>query len=187
MLTYIKLLTLTMLMLASIVAWARQGSDILAANWDLRPHGSKETVKAIFFGTCIAFLGVTGNPFPLLFCNMLTSSAPGFEMTPTYIQHIRPESYDTTVTTGIITVTVLNAPLMLMVYALLPSDTILSGGNVLSLLAEKVAGKWLRYLVIIDCVLVVGGGCVLAGLIGITGMLQMLARSVAVLSPMDYG
>lgn len=118
---------------------------------------------------------------------MLTSSAPGFEMTPTYIQHIRPESYDTTVTTGIITVTVLNAPLMLMVYALLPSDTILSGGNVLSLLAEKVAGKWLRYLVIIDCVLVVGGGCVLAGLIGITGMLQMLARSVAVLSPMDYG
>ena len=97
-------------------------------------------------------------------------------MTPTYLEDIRPEAYNRVITSCIYTVTTLNAPLMLFVYALLPSDEILSGGNVLSLLAEKVAGKWLRYIVIIDCALVVGGGCIMAGMIGMVGTLQMLAR-----------
>lgn len=77
----------------------------------------------------------------------------------------------------IITVTALNAPLMLSVYAVLPHDTIISGGNVLSLLADAVGGRWLRIIVVVDCVLVVGGGGVLAGLVAMSSLLERLARS----------
>ncbi|KAG8968124.1 hypothetical protein FRC03_008477 [Tulasnella sp. 419] len=76
------------------------------------------------------------------------------------------------------TALVLNAPLMLLVYAILPSETILGGANVLSVLAETVAGKWLRILVVVDCMLVVGGGGVLAGLIGVSALIERLARKV---------
>jgi len=67
---------------------------------------------------------------------------------------------------------------MLLVYAILPQEAILGEANVLSLLAESVAGKWLRILVVVDCVLVVGGGGGLAGLVGVCSLLERLAQSV---------
>lgn len=97
---------------------------------------------------------------------------------PTYIEHIRLGSFKTTINTCLYTVLSLNAPLMLCVYAILPSDTILNGGNVLSHLAEAVAGRWLRIIVVVDCVLVLGGGGVLAGLVSMCAMIQKLAKCV---------
>jgi amino acid transporter len=69
---------------------------------------------------------------------------------------------------------ILNVPLMLFSYAHLLSEVILSGANVLPLLAEKVAGKWLRILLVIDASLVLAGG-VLAGLFTACGF-QTLAQ-----------
>lgn len=102
----------------------------------------------------------------------------GIETMPTYIEDIRPGSFKTTVNTCLYTVLSLNAPLMLCVYAILPSDTILNGGNVLSHLADAVAGRWLRIIVVVDCVLVLGGGGVLAGLVSMCSMIQKLAKCV---------
>ena len=148
------------LMVASIVAWVRSGSIVvLTANWALLPSNGAEIFRQLFFGICLAFLGVTG-----------------FETAPTYIEHVPPESYATTLSICIFTAVSLNAPLMLLIYGLLPQEQIINGGNVLSALAEVVAGKWLRYIVVVDCVLVVGGGGVLAGLVAICGMLQKLAK-----------
>lgn len=50
------------LILASIIHWARMdpGSAVLRENWALRPTGVIDTLKALFYGTCVAFLGVTG-------------------------------------------------------------------------------------------------------------------------------
>lgn len=50
------------LILASIVHWARMdpNSSVLRENWALRPEGVIDTLKALFYGTCVAFLGVTG-------------------------------------------------------------------------------------------------------------------------------
>ncbi|KAG9006649.1 hypothetical protein FRB90_009798 [Tulasnella sp. 427] len=157
--TTIHLATMTILMVAAAVTWARHGSETLKANWELRPQGSSAVAKSIFYGICIAFLGVTG-----------------FETLPTYIENIKPASYPVTLDICIYTVISLNAPLMLLVYAILPTSDILSGGNILSLLAERVAGKWLRTLVVVDCMLVIGGGGVLLGMIAMSSMLQQLAR-----------
>ncbi|KAG8954830.1 hypothetical protein FRC00_005658 [Tulasnella sp. 408] len=157
--TVVHLTTMAILMIASVIAWARHGPHTLRENWELRPHNGTEVAKAIFYGTCLAFLGVTG-----------------FETIPTYIENIKPSSYPRTLDVCIYTVLTLNAPLMLLVYALLPTSDILSGGNILSLLAERVAGKWLRILVVVDCMLVIGGGGVLLGMVAMSSMLQRLAK-----------
>jgi amino acid transporter len=63
---------------------------------------------------------------------------------------------------------------MTFVYAQLRSEEILSRTNVLSLLAERVAGKWLRYLLVVDATLVLCGG-ILAGIFAGCGLLDSLA------------
>ena len=50
------------LAVASIVHWATKDphSTILKQNWALRPGSVGETASALFYGVCVAFLGVTG-------------------------------------------------------------------------------------------------------------------------------
>ena len=50
------------LAVVGIVYWAIHDphSTILKQNWALRPGTAIETARAIFYGVCIAFLGVTG-------------------------------------------------------------------------------------------------------------------------------
>jgi hypothetical protein len=56
------MIAMAALAIASIVHWASNDSHstILKQNWGLRPGSAIETAKAIFYGVCIAFLGVTG-------------------------------------------------------------------------------------------------------------------------------
>lgn len=152
---------MTALFVASLIMWAHTGNDVLRANWELRPRGFAPIARAIFYGICISFLGVTG-----------------FECTPSFVETIHPNAYPAVLRNLIVSVTALNAPLMLVVYALLPSNVILGGDNVLSILAEVAAGssgRWLRWWVVVDCILVLGGG-VLAGIITACGLLDRLAR-----------
>ena len=53
---------MAMLAVAGIVHWATKDphSTVLKQNWALRPESIVETVTAIFYGVCVAFLGVTG-------------------------------------------------------------------------------------------------------------------------------
>ena len=146
---------MAILFIFSIVGWSKQGTSILLANWEQRPTN---VGRAIFNGVCIGFLGVTG-----------------FECTPAYIEVIRPKDYSRVLRNLLWSAMALNVPLMLFVYVHLPSEDILSGANVLSLLAEKVAGKWLRILLVIDASLVLAGG-VLTGLFTACGLLQTLAQ-----------
>lgn len=66
---------------------------------------------------------------------------------------------------------------MFCVYVVLPTQTILRGTNILSILADEVAGKWLRVLVVIDCVLVLSGG-VVDGICSANALIDRLARLV---------
>ncbi|KAA1477796.1 hypothetical protein DENSPDRAFT_787193 [Dentipellis sp. KUC8613] len=154
------IISMTMLIIAAIVHWAHSDphSHILRANWDLRPTGALDIVRTLFYGICIAFLGVTG-----------------FECTPSYIQNMRPATYSAVLRNLIIIAAVLNGTLCLLVYALIPSQTILSGANVLSVLAEYAAGRWLRVWVVVDAVGVLLGG-VLTGVVSAGGLIDRLAQ-----------
>ena len=65
--------------------------------------------------------------------------------------------------------------MIFLVYVILPAQTITGGTNILSILAETVAGKWLRVLVVIDCVLVLAGG-VIDGICSGCALLERLAK-----------
>lgn len=110
------------------------------------------------------------------------SSSIGFECTPAYIEEIAPTAYGPALRNLLYGALLLNAPLMLFVYAILPETEILSGANVLSILAEKVGGRWLRIIILVDAILVLAGG-VLTGIFTVCGLLERLARYV--LGPQD--
>jgi len=71
---------------------------------------------------------------------------------------------------------ILNAPLLLLVYTILPQETILNGTNILSILADTVSGKWLRIIVVVDCVMVMAGS-VIGGICSTCSLLERLAKS----------
>jgi hypothetical protein len=56
------MIAMAALAVASIVYWATNDphSTILKQNWALRPRSVGETASALFYGVCVAFLGVTG-------------------------------------------------------------------------------------------------------------------------------
>lgn len=110
--------------------------------------------------------------FPGLICIF-----PGFETTPTYIEAIHPNAYGPVLRNILFCTLFLNAPLMLMVYAVLPEQTINAGTNILSILAETVAGRWLRILIVVDAVLVLAGG-VIDGICSACALLDRLAKFV---------
>lgn len=99
----------------------------------------------------------------------------GFETTPIYIESIRANIFPSVLRNILISTLVLNAPLILLVYAILPSEEILAGANILSVLAQSVAGRWLRVLVVVDCVFVLSGG-VIDGICSGCALIDRLAR-----------
>ncbi|KZV64688.1 hypothetical protein PENSPDRAFT_656347 [Peniophora sp. CONT] len=155
------LLTMTVLFITSVVHWATTDphSSVLRSNWAGRPTTAADTAHSIFFGTCIAFLGVTG-----------------FECTPSYVEHLRPRTYSRVLRDLIIGGMLVNGLLSFVVYALLPSSTVLEGHNVLSTLAEVAGGgKWLRYWTVVDAVSVLLGG-ILTGVVTAGTLLDRLAK-----------
>lgn len=112
-----------------------------------------------FYGVCLAFLGSTG--ILLLFNSpyhtnqfLCAASYPGIECTPSYIENIHPTAYSPVIRNLLYGALILNAPLMLFVFAILPHETILGGANVLSVLADHVVGKWFRIVIVVDCIFV---------------------------------
>lgn len=58
----LQIVAMATLAVTGIVYWATHDphSTILKQNWALRPGTAIETARAIFYGVCVAFLGVTG-------------------------------------------------------------------------------------------------------------------------------
>lgn len=71
---------------------------------------------------------------------------------------MRPKTYSSVLRNLITVAAVLNTTLCFLVYALLPAATIASGANVLSVLAQHAAGRWMRIWVVVDAVSVLLGG-----------------------------
>jgi amino acid transporter len=149
---------MAILMVFSAVSWAHMGSATLKANWELRPTSAQSLLRDVFNGACIGFLGVSG-----------------FECTPAYIEMIDIKKYPSVINSLIYSVILLNAPLMLLVCANLPLSEIRHGANILSLLAELVAGRWLRILLVVDAMLVLCG-TIVTGIFTACSLLKTLAQ-----------
>lgn len=166
----IHLISMTALIVAGIIHWARNGSTTLASNWHeataMLSQG-KGIARSLFDGTSIAFVGLTG-----------------FEMTPTYRQSVKKGHFDIALRNLHIATLLIEVPLALLVVALIPLQTGLNASNVLAVLAQACtsahldgssSSSWLKIIVVVDAVLVLTGG-ILTGTQACIGLCQCLAH-----------
>jgi amino acid transporter len=135
-----QLTVLAILFVSALVHWSRHGNSTLSLNWSTSQFPSaSSTAKALLQGVCISFLGVTG-----------------IESTPDYVSSLRPDPkvYPTALRSLQIIAVAINAPLLLVVFAVLPMEEVLGNASVLSTLGTRAAGKWLAVLVTVDAVLI---------------------------------
>ncbi|TDL27804.1 hypothetical protein BD410DRAFT_893978 [Rickenella mellea] len=156
-------LTMTILCVTTLVAWMRAGNSQLHDNWiSAQPGSASAVARQVFNGICIGMLGLTG-----------------FECCPDYASTVKRGKYPNVLRNIHWPAILLNAPLMLLILAVLPMPTINGGANVLSLLAEKAGGRWLRIWVVVDAVVVLSAG-VLTGILSACALLERLAHDRAV-------
>jgi amino acid transporter len=131
------------LIIFSTISWIHTGNQILVQNWRLHLQSTSvsDILRDTFLGICLGFLGVTG-----------------IECTPAYIESIRPKDYSAVLTYMIVAATLLNVLLIQLLLSNLPFETLTGSHNLLSLLAQQVSGKWLRYLVVADAMVTLCGG-----------------------------
>ena len=107
----------------------------------MQPDSASDIARAIFNGVYLSVIGLTG-----------------FEVTPDYAAHSSATTYPKILRNLHWAVIALNGPLMLLVLANISLSEILSGANVLSLLASLTVGKGFRILLVIDAICVLGAG-----------------------------
>ena len=128
------------LMIVSIIAWARNGTGQLRQNWFAgSAESAKSILKQIFDGFCISTLSLTGTECEgasttFSFSPTLTPS----KVSPDYAVVVRQGKYYKVARNVHLPGIVLYGPLMLLLLAIVPLDTVLDGANVLSVLAERV-------------------------------------------------
>lgn len=153
------------LMVAAIVTWVKEGPGILAANWhdamqvatSAAHLGGKGVARSLFDGTVLAFVGLTG-----------------FETTVAYASSVKRRSFPLALRNIWLVVALLEAPMALLVLALLPFDSILSANNVLASLASAAAGRGLQVFIIIDAAIVLCGG-IITGAISCCAVLMSMS------------
>jgi amino acid transporter len=156
-------LSIAALIIAGVVSWARTGNAVIRENWSIAAGGAellggKSTARALFDGTVVAFVGLTG-----------------FETTVAYAGDLKPGAFFLALRNIWVTVTLLSAPSALLVLATIPFPQILGANNILALLASSTGGRALQLVIVIDAAIVLCGG-VLTGAISCTGVLLAMAK-----------
>lgn len=77
---------------------------------------------------------------------------------PDYSCTVRPSHFPKVLRNMHLPTIALYAPLILVVFAILPTEAIIGGSNVLSALAESAAGRWMRIWVVVDASIVLSAG-----------------------------
>lgn len=156
----LHVVTMITLFVASAVAWRQRGNAQIRENWVRGTEGltAAAVARDIFNGICIGVLGLTG-----------------FECVPSYVASIKAGKFPQVLRNLHYPAIALNSLAMLLTLAHVPLGTVVGQGNILSVLAETVAGKWLRIWVVVDAVIVLCGG-VLTGILSACELFERLAR-----------
>lgn len=151
--------TMVALALAACVHWGRAGNSQLRANWAAgQAPTSAGVARQLFNGFCLGMLGLTG-----------------IECAPSYIGRIKPGRFPRVLRNLHLPAIVLNTLMVTLVLATVPLETVLRGANVLSVLAEMAAGRWLRTWIVVDAAVVLCGG-VLTGILSACELFTQLAH-----------
>ncbi|CAO3572268.1 unnamed protein product [Mortierella alpina] len=154
------LITMTVLMGTALVHWVRNGNYILISNWQT-PHPDANVARLIWDGFCLGLLGVTG-----------------FESVEGYLEDLKPGAFPSIMMFMWICITVVNAPITLLVMAVVPmSEVIDNPASSILTLAKAVSSNspWLTYWLVIDAAIVLGAG-VLTGMVGVLGLFERLSK-----------
>jgi amino acid transporter len=157
----IHMITMVILMVAAFVWACQDGFLQLRTNWysplkEANPHGNMAV--NLFYGYCMGLLGITG-----------------FESSANYIEEQKPGVFAKTLRNMWAATSFLNPVLAVLCLAGLPIDILVNQSTYsLAILGDYVAGKWLKYLVVVDATMVLCGG-VLASYVGVTGLMRRLA------------
>ncbi|SJL10090.1 uncharacterized protein ARMOST_13472 [Armillaria ostoyae] len=151
--------TMIVLMVASAIHWGNIGNDQLRQNWvSNQASSTSKVVRHIFDGWCLGMLGLTG-----------------FECMPAYIARIKPGALPLVFRNLHYPAIVLNTLIMVLVLAIVPMEAILQADNVLSVLAQTSAGRWLRVWIVVDAIIVLCGG-VLTGILSACELFEKLTN-----------
>jgi len=166
------MITLIILIITCIVAIINNNGSILYNNY-LTPLGTSNTISYdLFIGYSVSLLGLTG-----------------FETSANYIEEIGPfeteknkvgptrriSVFEKTIDSMWYLVAFINPTIALLTLGTVPLPEIVSNAtNILSIVAERSGGKWLRTIVGIDAILVLCGG-VLTAFVGVVGLVRQLA------------
>jgi len=156
----IHCITLMILIVFGFITFFKSDYTLLKENWHIGTQEEHNWALAIFLGYGASMLGITG-----------------FETSANFVEQQKPGVFPKTLRNMWIAVSFFNPVISFLSIAILPISEIRNPNNtgaLLSLMAEKAAGKWLNYLVSIDAVLVLAGA-VLTGYVGVTGLARRLA------------
>lgn len=139
-------MSMFMLIVASCVHWGKTGNGQLRNNWqNARSADGTRTqtiLRQIFYGVCLGMLGLTGFECQctLKKSYQLNSNCLFLVLgTPSYISRIKPRRFPSVLRNLHLPAIVLNTVIMLLVLAVIPLDVVLSGANILSVLAYTVS------------------------------------------------
>ena len=181
------LFTLAFLMMACAVEVARTGGSMLLENWS-QPLPNAEldghVMLDLFFGYSVSLLGLTGFETA---SNYIEEAGPfeglkaGFPRSAG--QEIANKNrsrtisvFEKTISNMFWLVLLVNPTMVLLALGTTDLRTIIANpNNILSVIAERVGGRWLSILVSVDAVVVLSGG-VLTAYVGVLGLIRQLAQ-----------
>jgi amino acid transporter len=148
--------TMAILLVAGIVQFAGQGTEILRINLETPTPGGM--TKALFFGFSAAMLGISG-----------------FESSANFVEEQAEGVFPKTLRNMWVAVTALNPGMALLALMLVPLGAVARHEDaLLAHMAGISGGNWLRLLVSADAALVLGGA-VLTSFVGVNGLVQRMA------------
>lgn len=150
--------TLTLLGIAGVISFARD-PHIFFTNWSSVSHlDFNGFVRALFFGTAAAMLGISG-----------------FESSANFIEEQKPGVFPKTLRNMWVAVSVFNPLISVLSLAALPMSVLQDAPeDLLAQMGEHSAGAWLGTIVSVDAVLVLSGA-VLTSFVGVTGLVRRMA------------
>jgi amino acid transporter len=148
--------TMAMLLVAGIVRFAGQGTEILRVNLETPTPGGM--TKALFFGFSAAMLGISG-----------------FESSANFVEEQAQGVFPKTLRNMWVTVSVLNPGMAFLALMLVPFGAVAQHETaLLAHMGGISGGNWLHLLISTDAALVLGGA-VLTSFVGVNGLVQRMA------------